>query len=501
MATVASLFGPSAEEIVFARKKEEEDAARQKYLARMQGAGQGLGPFAWAARAGVDVGETLRTAGGMFGEQIEDPLIKKYNRINQILVEEGGDLNDPVALKRVADKLQAEGYTNEAVRLYDRSSVLSTQARELALQESQYGPATSNNYVDIEGNFVKEDKAGNFYDMQGNPLNPVEVIGRDVFFDTDLAFNPQRKTAIQRGRDYRAGLDVSPRDNYVETDISRGDSSETSQVSIDTDAAKAETDRKIAKAEAEREERLREGETDLIKDPQTVGAVISQSGADQGPGALFTIQPRDNLVELSPDSESAREEFVTRDDSDFNYIDPNKFEFRPGAKDLDPSFTRRNQQQGTFEFRPDLADTGGLFKDDMRNIANLDQSFVPSVIPSTERDYRTLTPSGGPEYSPELMDAVRLPGTSEFGPNPENLAFGQKSTRSGNRDPMLIDIFRGDSEPTEEDYIDYLEALAKLDPEAYGSLYNDVKRGVVKMTKELGKSIRRLLPNSPTEFY
>jgi hypothetical protein len=99
------------------------------------------------------------------------------------------------------------------------------------------------------------------------------------------------------------------------------------------------------------------------------------------------------------------------------------------------------------------------------------------------------------------MDAVRLPGTSEFGPNPENLAFGQKSTRSGNRDPKLIDIFRGDSEPTKEDYMDYLEALAKLDPEAYGSLYNDVKRGAVEMTKELGKAIRRLLPNSPTEFY
>jgi hypothetical protein len=498
MATVASLFGPSAEEIVFARKKEEEDAARQKYAARLQGAGQGLGPFAWAARAGVDVGETLRTAGGMFGEQIEDPLIKKYNRINQILVEEGGDLNDPVALKRVADKLQAEGYTNEAVRLYDRSSVLGTQARELALQESQYGPTTSNNYVDIEGKFVKEDKAGNFYDMQGNPLNPAEVIGRDVFFDSN-PFNPQRTAAIQRGEDYRAGLDVSPRDNYVET--REGDSPKTFQVNVDTEAAQAETDRKIAQADEEREERLRKGEADLIKDPETAGAVISQSGADQGPGALFTLEQRDNYVELPTEPVPAREEFVTRDDSGFPYIDPNKFEFRPGEQGLDPSFTRRKQQQGTFEFRPDLADTGGLFKDDMRNIANLDQSFVPSVIPSTERDYRTLTPSGGPEYSPELMDAVRLPGTSEFGPNPENLAFGQKSTRSGNRDPKLIDIFRGDSEPTKEDYMDYLEALAKLDPEAYGSLYNDVKRGAVEMTKELGKAIRRLLPNSPTEFY
>lgn len=498
MATVASLFGPSAEEIVFARKKEEEDAARQKYLARLQGAGQGLGPFAWAARAGVDVGETLRTAGGMFGEQIEDPLIKKYNRINQILVEEGGDLNDPEALKRVADKLQAEGYTNEAVRLYDRSSVLGTQARELALQESQYGPITSDSYVDIEGNMVKQDKAGNFYDMQGNRLNEAEVIGRDVWFDSN-PFNPQRSAAIRKGENYRAGLDISPRPNYVET--REGDSSETFQVSVDTEAAKAETDKKIAQAEAEREERLREGETNLIKDPETAGAVISGSAGNEFGGNLFTVTPRDNLVELPPESAPTREEYVTRDDSGFPYIDPNQFEFRPGEQGLDPSFTRKNQKQGTFEFRPDLADTGGLFKDDMRNIENLDQSFVPSVIPSTERDYRTLTPSGGPEYSPELMDAVRLPGTSAFGSNPENLAFGQKSTRSGNRDPKLIDIFRGDSEPTKEDYIDYLEALAKLDPEAYGSLYADVKRGAVKMTKELGKALRRLLPNSPTEFY
>jgi len=208
MATVASLFGPSAEEIVFARKKEEEDAARQKYAARMQGAGQGLGPFAWAARAGVDVGETLRTAGGMFGEQIEDPLIKKYNRINQILVEEGGDLNDPVALKRVADKLQAEGYTNEAVRLYDRSSVLGTQARELALQESQYGPITSNTYVDIEGNMVKQDKAGNFYDMQGNRLNEAEVIGRDVYNDKN-PFNPTK------GRCYKKRKRLSSRFRHI----------------------------------------------------------------------------------------------------------------------------------------------------------------------------------------------------------------------------------------------------------------------------------------------
>ena len=186
MATVASLFGPSAEEIVFARKKEEEDAARQKYLARLQGAGQGLGPFAWAARAGVDVGETLRTAGGMFGEQIEDPLIKKYNRINQILVEEGGDLNDPEALKRVADKLQAEGYTNEAVRLYDRSSALSTAARQLDIEEGKMTQLTTA-YVDVNGNPVMVNKnTAQFYTPEGVPIPADEVIPKDTWNDSVL---------------------------------------------------------------------------------------------------------------------------------------------------------------------------------------------------------------------------------------------------------------------------------------------------------------------------
>lgn len=186
MATVASLFGPSAEEIVFARKKEEEDAARQKYLARLDGAGQGLGPFAWAARAGVDVGETLRTAGGMFGEQIEDPLIKKYNRINQILVEEGGDLNDPEALKRVADKLQAEGYTNEAVRLYDRSSALSTAARQLDIEEGKMTQLTTA-YVDVNGNPVMVNKnTAQFFTPDGTPIPADEVIPKTTWDDITL---------------------------------------------------------------------------------------------------------------------------------------------------------------------------------------------------------------------------------------------------------------------------------------------------------------------------
>jgi len=191
--TIASLFGPSAEEIVFARKKEEEDARRQEYLARLQNAGQGLGPFAWAARAGVDIGESLRTAGSMFGEKIEDPLIKKSNRINRILVEENVDLNDPQSLKRVAKRLEQEGYTNEAIRIYDRAQAIEVQNRTLAIEEGKRTKLTSA-YVDVDGNPVMVNQTtGEFFTPEGVPIPKDEVI-RSTEYD-DIA---TRQIAIDR---------------------------------------------------------------------------------------------------------------------------------------------------------------------------------------------------------------------------------------------------------------------------------------------------------------
>lgn len=520
--TVATLFGPSAEEIVYARKKDEEDAARQRYLARLQGAGQGLGPFAWAARAGVDIGESLRTAGSMFGEKIDDPLIKKSNRINRILIEENVDLNDPEALKRVARRLEQEGYTNEAVRIYDRASALSTQERELSLKELQYGPTTSNNYVDIEGEFVKEDKAGNFYDMQGNPLNPAEVIGRDVFFDNS-PYNPQRDAALARGRAYREGRLRGPDDNYVER--KDGDSSEvtpSTSVNIDPDKAKAEVDRKIAQSEADKQRRQTEENPDIVQDPERAGEEIARLGAIEGGNQPIREGGRDYVTRRDPLPENIltmpdRANYVETGAappagmfSESNYIDPNRFEFVPGGKELHPKF-RQGADAGTFEFRPSLLGTGGLFREDMKNLgnftptANTDVRFdrlIGKPPPMLPREEIPLVDGPTPAYDPEALDAVRF-GRSGYGnENPLNLEFGQKSSRYGKRDPILIDMLRGDFEPTREDYLRMIEELARLNPDAYSGLLNDIKRGAISLTKEIGESVRRLLTSgSPAEFY
>jgi len=521
--TIASLFGPSAEEIVFARKKEEEDARRQEYLARLQNAGQGLGPFAWAARAGVDIGESLRTAGSMFGEKIEDPLIRKSNRINRILIEENVDLNDPEALKRVARRLEQEGYTNEAVKIYDRASVLSTQQRELSLKELQYGPTTSDSYVDIDGNMVKQDKAGNFFDMQGNPLNPAEVVGRDVFFDTS-PFNPQRDAAIARGRAYREGAYRGPADNYVEK--RDGDSSEVApptSVNIDPDKAKAEADRKIAQSEAEKKQRQADEDPDIVQDPDRMGEEIARVGAIEGgnqpirEGGIDYVTRRDPLPENilnMPDRANYVETGAPPAAgmfSESNYIDPNKFEFVPGGKELNPKFSREGFRQGEFEFRPTLLGTGGLFREDMKNLgnftptANTDLRFdrligvEPPLLP---REEIPLSDPYRPEYDPAALDAVRF-GQDGYGTyNPRNLEFGQKSYRYGKRDSKLIDMYRGDFDPTDEDYKEALKELAQLDPDRWGGLYNSIKSGAIEMTKELGESLRRIITsNSPAEYY
>ena len=133
---------------------------------------------------------------------------------------------------------------------------------------------------------------------------------------------------------------------------------------------------------------------------------------------------------------------------------------------------------------------------------DLDQTYVPPAR-SPGREERTLTPTGGPEYSPEILDRIRF-GEMGYGfENPRNVEFGQNSTRSGKRDKLLIDMYRGeDFVPTKEDYINLLEELVTLNPDTYGALFNDVKRGAREMTKELGESLRRVLTSGkPTEFY
>jgi len=346
--TVASLFGPSAEEIVYARKREDEQLAQQRYLTRLQQAGEGLGPFAWAARAGVDVGETLRT-GGLFGDKVEDPLIKKYNRINAILAEEEIDLNDPDGLKRIAKRLEQEGFMNEAVNLYDRASGIATQQRQLDIQEMQYGPKLNKDYLNIEGKPVRTDTSGNFFDYDGTPIPADEVIRTDIYYD--YMKGPQAIRKAEQARARRLGQEV-PKDVVAVM----GEDGNVKTVEVDTsgaqtalDAKKKEKEKADAAAEAEL---ARTGQINLIERPKGAGAVISGSAALEG-----GLTPEE-LVEIER----------SRGIKVFGKATPDQLRGITGPEYVDPETANRIQaEQMDRERRQSLMPGQGMFGIDSEN--------------------------------------------------------------------------------------------------------------------------------------
>jgi len=120
MASIADIFGPSPEELAYAKRQEEEQQARKEYLTRLASAGEGLGMFAGVARAGVRQGEQLRRL-KLFGEA-PSPAMEKATEIRQILQSMSGeDLNDPDTLLKISKELGNRGYPNEALQLADRA--------------------------------------------------------------------------------------------------------------------------------------------------------------------------------------------------------------------------------------------------------------------------------------------------------------------------------------------------------------------------------------------
>lgn len=487
MATIASLFGPSAEEIVYSRKKEDEDYARKRALARYQGAGEGLGAFGWAARAGADTGETLR---GMFGESIEDPLVSKYNRINQILNEEGGDLNDPATLKRVAEKLQSAGYTNEAVRLYDRSGTLSASQSDLELKKLEYGPKLTKDWVSWDGSKVRKDKQGNFYDSDNTLLGQEEVMSADIYNDN---FNVNKAELMRRGKEaterrLSGSAPVSERTEYVTKDTD--DISSDTTLDVDPAAAQAALEGK--------------GDSGARPGAGSWGQVVGDVAGIEGGYVPDPVAAEAAVVD-EVEEVPAAEEYV-RDDSGFPYIgEGSTFEFRPGGPPRKPTYKydekgERISTKPPFEFRPDLADTGGLFKDDIKNIMGLDQTYTPPSRGMLQEG-RTLTPEG-PAYDPAALDAVRYTGN-----NPMNLEFGQDSERyQGPQDQASVlmsrQLNRDEFEPTDEQLMELMKSLVEIDPSAYSYLLEEFKKSAGKITKPLAEAIKRIYNSGKeTEFY
>ncbi len=188
--TIASLFGPSAEEIVYERQKEEKDRRALQYQQTLTGlrdtpgaatgyalgyqSGQGLG----SAVKGFQSGEGVKgkILGGLFGasEELEDPRIAKALQVRTAF--EGmtaADLKDPDKLQEVMDKLQASGNTEAAMQVGSmvtsaRAASKQTMSRTGVLFEYQ-GKLIRGGYNEY-GQAVGVDEQGNQFTLPADAL-------------------------------------------------------------------------------------------------------------------------------------------------------------------------------------------------------------------------------------------------------------------------------------------------------------------------------------------
>lgn len=123
--TIASLFGPSAEEIVYERQKEERDRQAQQYQTTLSGLRDTPGAstgYALGYQSGQGLGQAV---GGLFGKstELEDPRIAKALQMRQAF--EGltaADMSDPDKLSALAEKLQASGNPEAAFQVIDMAT-------------------------------------------------------------------------------------------------------------------------------------------------------------------------------------------------------------------------------------------------------------------------------------------------------------------------------------------------------------------------------------------
>jgi len=134
MAQQASLFGPSAEELMYAQQLADQEREQQQYMATL-GAVKGDVPgFATGYALGYGGGQSLGQAvRGLFGQdtQMADPRIAKAQQLESLMQGMSGtDLNDPTKLQDVAAQLQKAGRFQEALYFSDRAAALTKAQRD-----------------------------------------------------------------------------------------------------------------------------------------------------------------------------------------------------------------------------------------------------------------------------------------------------------------------------------------------------------------------------------
>lgn len=133
--SIASLFGPSAEEIVYAQQeagKQRQQQQLQNTLAAYQD------PMARQFyQSGYNIASGAgNIAGALFGDTpMADPRLAKSIQSRQIMADVGvEDLNDPGQLATLAQRFSEASMPEAALYFKDRQNALETQQRDYALE-------------------------------------------------------------------------------------------------------------------------------------------------------------------------------------------------------------------------------------------------------------------------------------------------------------------------------------------------------------------------------
>ena len=165
--SIASLFGKSAEEIVYEKQKADEEREYNEYLASLQAARETPG-LATGMAFGKAAGRGLKQiAGGLLGQSpaMEDPRLAKALEMRKIF--DGitqSDLNNPAKLETLVQKLLDTGNTEAAFQL-DQMATNIRKAQEIELDDP-----TIFNYQgqQIRGGYYKGRAVG--FDAAGNMI-------------------------------------------------------------------------------------------------------------------------------------------------------------------------------------------------------------------------------------------------------------------------------------------------------------------------------------------
>ena len=163
--SIASLFGPSAEQLVYDKqqqnKKDEQDRLRLALSMQASPLAQQFYMSGYQTASGL---------GGLFGKPMLDPAMTKAVEVRRLLADTNADdLNDPAKLTALATQFGDKGYAKEALYFADRARTITGENRAYELSMAKYQQDISEQVM--EPNFKVKSTGDSVYMQNGKYYN------------------------------------------------------------------------------------------------------------------------------------------------------------------------------------------------------------------------------------------------------------------------------------------------------------------------------------------